>query len=191
MSKSQPKVPNNLGSHFKGSFIGHRSYEERDHYRLLKDRTYHQQRLVDVQTLRDIGVYEGVHRLFSNIGWEGVLDLHPVNAYYHLTVEFLHCLSYKETSKTLSFRLLYKLCFLSLDALSEFVGAPTADTYGPGLGPGREKNKLFKAQDFWKQISGQEKYEARTAKASHIIHLVLKVAHRIIANVVYPQKGSQ
>lgn len=80
--------------------------------------------------------------------------------------------------------------FPSLNDLSGFIGISADNTYGPNLGSMREKNTLFKSQAkaFWKEITRLDEYEARKAKASQVIHPVLRVSLRIIANYVFPQE---
>ncbi|CAI9298928.1 unnamed protein product [Lactuca saligna] len=56
--------------------------------------------------------------------------------------------------------------------------------------PQREENVVLKPNCacFWRSISCEYEYQSGTAKASSIIHPVLKVAHRIIASLLFPQE---
>ena len=188
--RKNPQPKEQWESKYGVTTLIHNSLEQRERFLHLKDREYSQQRFVDIPTLQELGVYDGVHRLFSNIGWEKLLTLEPMESYKNTTIEFLQSLEFNDNAKCLSFRLMRLQFKLSLDDLSGFVGISKFNTYGPKLGYMREKNNLFKAQAkaFWKEITGLDVYEARSAKASHIIHPVLRVALRIIANLVFPQE---
>ena len=41
---------------------------------------------------------------------------------------------------------------------------------------------------FWKSISCEDEFQLGTSKASRIIHPVLKVIHRIIVSLLFPQE---
>ena len=152
--------PPNMSSKCGTFTINHHNRDERVRFRLLKDRVFFKQRFVDIQTLHDTGVFDGVSRLFSNIGWEKVLTLKPQESFLNLTLEFLHSLSFKKESQKLSFRLLNTVFLMSLDDINKHVGLSSEHTYGPNLGLRREKNKEFNAKLFWKHITGQDNYEA-------------------------------
>lgn len=97
-------------------------------------------------------------------------------------------MDFNEDAKRLLFRIMKLQFFLSLDNLSGFVGISTNNTYGPNLGYRQEKKYVFKAKDFWMGIMRLDSYEARSVKASQIIHRMLSVSLQIFFNVVFPTK---
>ncbi|KAL4575945.1 hypothetical protein LXL04_012032 [Taraxacum kok-saghyz] len=68
------------------------------------------------------------------------------------------------------------------DEICAIIGAPTDNAFGLN-----DSVPDYEPLAFWTQITGQPNYDASRARASHIIHPVLRVAHRIIASIIYPR----
>ncbi|CAI9273492.1 unnamed protein product [Lactuca saligna] len=145
------------------------------------------QKFVDIQALKDLHIYKGVHKLFKNIGWEGLLNLHAVS-YQTPMLELLSSITFDYQTHLLTFRLLNQTHQFHADILCDMIGAPKArrDIY---TAKGR-KNVVFEQDcaNFWRNISCEYEYQSGTAKASSIVHPVLKVAHRIIASLLFHQE---
>ncbi|CAI9296260.1 unnamed protein product [Lactuca saligna] len=103
-------------------------------------------------------------------------------------LELLSSISFDYQTHLLTFRLLNQTHQFHADILSDMIGSPKArrDIY---TAKGR-KNVVFEQDcaNFWRNISCEYEYQSGTAKASSIIHPVLKVAHRIIASLLFPQE---
>ncbi|CAI9276718.1 unnamed protein product [Lactuca saligna] len=119
------------------------------------------QKFVDIQALKDLHIYKGVQKLFKNIGWEGLLNLHAVS-FQTPMLELLSSITFDYQTHLLTFRLLNQTHQFHADILCDMIGAPKA------------RRDIYTAKG--------------TAKASSIIHPVLKVAHRIIASLLFPQE---
>ena len=87
--RKKPQPKEQLESKYGVTTIIHNSLEHCVRFLHLKDRKYSQQQFVDILTLQELGVYDGVLRLFSNIGWEKLLTLSPMESYKNTTIEFL------------------------------------------------------------------------------------------------------
>ncbi|KAI3768431.1 hypothetical protein L2E82_19102 [Cichorium intybus] len=149
------------------------------------ERTGQAQKFVDVPTLRDLHIEAGVRKLLSNIGWEGLMNISE-KSYSNPTIEFLSSVEFNVHTTVLSFRMFNRSHQITQNQLCELIGAPVANTYDQ-----RGKlNKLFHREvgPFWTRISTENFYRPSAAKASSIIHPVLKVTHRIIASILFPQE---
>ncbi|CAI9264255.1 unnamed protein product [Lactuca saligna] len=151
------------------------------------NRTMGAQKFVDIQDLKDLHIYKGVHKLFKNIGWEILLNLHALS-YQTPMLELLSSITFDYQTHLLTFHLLNQTHQFHADILCDIICAPKVrrDVY---TAKGR-KNVIFEQNyaSFWRSISCEYEYQSGTTKASSIIHLVLKVTHRIIASLLFPQE---
>ncbi|CAI9284240.1 unnamed protein product [Lactuca saligna] len=119
------------------------------------------QKFVEIQALKDLHIYKGVHKLFKNVGWEGLLNLHAVS-YQTPMLELLSSITFYYQTHLLTFCLLNQTHQFHADILCDMIGSPKA------------RRDVYTTKGI--------------AKASSIIHLVLKVAHWIIASLLFPQE---
>ncbi|CAI9280757.1 unnamed protein product [Lactuca saligna] len=95
--------------------------------------------------------------------------------------EFLSSL-YLENG-VLHFQLMNHDPALSLDQINAIIGAPTESTFSPNdpiLG--------YSDHTWWNGLTHQHPYASSSAKASSLIHPMMKVAHRIIASLDVPRE---
>ncbi|CAI9259337.1 unnamed protein product [Lactuca saligna] len=143
-------------------------------------RVHSTQQFAYVPSLCELQIYNQVHTLFRNIGWQGLLRVHKLS-YKVPTNEFLSSLDLDHG--VLCFRLMNHDHSLSLDQINAIVGAPTEHTLGPN-DPIPGYSDLTWSTDLTRQLP----YVSSTAKASSLIHPMMKVAHRIIASLVVPRE---
>ncbi|CAI9275981.1 unnamed protein product [Lactuca saligna] len=138
------------------------------------------QKFAHVTSLCEMHIYNQVHPLFRNNGWEGFLRVHELS--YKIPIaEFLSSL-YLDHG-VLHFRLMNHDHALSLDQINAIVGAPTENTFSPN-----DPLPGYSELTWWNYLTHQHPYVSSSTKASSLIHLVMKVAHRIIASLVVPKE---
>ncbi|CAI9271040.1 unnamed protein product [Lactuca saligna] len=126
------------------------------------------------------GKLDQVKTLFRNIGWHGLLRVHELS-YKVPTAEFLS--SVYLDHGILSFRLMNQDYEISLDQINAIVGAPTENTFGP-----TDPIQGYFDLTWWTQLTRLHPYVSSAAKASSLIHPMMKVVHRIIASLVPPRE---
>ena len=171
-SQSRPD-PRRMGIEFKGD-------EHRAKFDKIRDRKFCVQKFADKHTLDSLLIKRHIKELFTNVGWQNILDLYALG-YKRPSLEFLSFVYLHHES--LCFCLMNRDCEITVDQICELIGAPTQRTFGPNDNP-----PGFNSGDFWQEITGLTHYDPAKTKASSIIHPLLKVAHRIIANILYPRK---
>ncbi|CAI9296906.1 unnamed protein product [Lactuca saligna] len=72
---------------------------------------------------------------------------------------------------------------LSLDQINAIVGAPTENTFGPN-----DQIPRYSDLTWWTDHTHQQPYVSSSSKGSYLIHLMMKVAHMIIALLVIPRE---
>ncbi|KAF5804658.1 hypothetical protein HanRHA438_Chr05g0209331 [Helianthus annuus] len=151
--------------------------KEKEKLAILKERDLCNTKFAHEESLKDLGVLEGVKTLFDNIGWVKLLEWFDVG-YAPTTVEFLSSLYLEE--EELHFHLFKKACVLSTNTICRMIDAPTAETFGPN----DPTHVDYQAKAFWRSITKEEKYDTGRLKATHIIHPVLRVTHRLLSNII-------
>ncbi|KAL4557200.1 hypothetical protein LXL04_035372 [Taraxacum kok-saghyz] len=96
------------------------------------------------------------------------------------TLEFLSSVNLDHG--VLQFRVMNQTYEINEDEICAIIGAPTENAFGPN-----DSVPDYEPLAFWIQITGQNTYDASRARASLIIHPVLRVVHRIIASIIYPR----
>ncbi|KAD7116941.1 hypothetical protein E3N88_04209 [Mikania micrantha] len=119
------------------------------------------------QAMKEIGIFEGVKKLFTNIGWQGLIDWDDIG-YKQTTLEFLS--SARLEDDVLHFRLFNKACSLSIDKICKMINAPTRETFQPDDPFHPEYDPL----QFWKSITAKRIYVVKNAKSSQIVHPTLR-----------------
>lgn len=157
-------------------------FGQRDRFVALQEREVVSQKFVCVDTLQEIGVFDGIQTLLNNLGW-GMLMNTNASTYRILTLEFMS--SAFLDHGVLNFRLCNEARSLTTDQICQIINGPTANTFGPDR-RGRQADMNNNA--FWNTITGIDRYIAKSAKASSIIHPVLKVLHRIFASILFPRR---
>ncbi|CAI9294231.1 unnamed protein product [Lactuca saligna] len=125
-------------------------------------------------------VQQGKLESFLKRGWHGLLRVHELS-YKVPTAEFLS--SVYLDHGILYFRLMNQDYEISLDQINAIVGAPTENTFGP-----TDPIQGYYDMTWWTQLTQLHPYVSSAAKASSLIHPVIKVAHRIIASLVAPRE---
>ncbi|CAI9263093.1 unnamed protein product [Lactuca saligna] len=138
------------------------------------------QKFAHVPTLKELHVYNQVKTMFRNIWWHGLLRVHELS-YKVPTAKFLS--SVYLDHGILYFRLMNQDYEISLDQINAIVGAPTENTFGP-----TDPIQGYYNMTWWTQLTQLHPYVSSAAKASSLIHPVIKVAHRIIASLVAPRE---
>ena len=159
------------------------SIEARDRFSIFQGRGFINQCFVEKPLLINFGVYDGVWRLFSNIGWQKLLEVSANSQYKEPTAELLATFSCDPVQHTCHFQLGNKPHDLTYNAISRFFGAPTDTSYGPMT---NVVHREYIGNDFWKEITGEPEYDASKAATSSIIHPVLKITIRLICSLVFP-----
>ncbi|KAI3721760.1 hypothetical protein L2E82_32778 [Cichorium intybus] len=157
-------------------------YSQRDRFVALQEREVVSQNFICVDTLQDIGVFDGIQTLLNNLGW-GTLMNTTAPTYRILTLEFMSSVFLDHGE--LNFRLCNEPRSLTRNQICQFINSPTNNTFGPDR---RNRQEDLNSNAFWNNITGIDRYVARTAKASSIIHPVLKVLHRIVASILFPRR---
>ncbi|KAI3686631.1 hypothetical protein L1987_80311 [Smallanthus sonchifolius] len=122
------------------------SANNRGNLAAFKEREFYNTKFAHVKSMEELGVLDGVKKLFDNIRW---------------------C-----TLKTMSYTLFKKNCVLSMDTICQMINAPIEDTFGPD----DSTHANFHAEKFWKSITTISKYETSHLKASQVIHTSMKLA---------------
>lgn len=138
------------------------------------------QKFAHVPSLKELHIYKQVQTMFRNIGWHRLLKVHKLS-YKVPTAEFLSSV-YLDYG-ILYFRLMNHDYKISLDQINAIVGAPTENTFGP-----TDLIRGYFDMTWWTQLTQLHPYVSSAAKASLLIHPVIKVAHRIIASLVSPRE---
>ena len=149
---------------------------QREKFESLLTRKQVMQKFVDTNPLNDLYILPQIRRMFQNIGWENLLDVWAFS-YRMPTLEFLSSVSLDHG--VLQFRVMNQTYQINEDEICAIIGASTENTFGPN-----DTVHGYQPLAFWTQITGQANYDASRARASLIIHHVLRVAHRIIASII-------
>lgn len=168
-----------LPEHWEVDFV---DQNQVDRYNTLLERQFISQKFAHPKSLQELFLYESVQTLFSNLGWAGILDIHAPS-YLRPSLEILSSLHF--TDDILSFRLNNRLYRIHTDQICALVGqdpTDTVDIYKVKL------DQSYVPTKFWKIITDLKSYSASTAKASSTIHPALRVAHRILATIVFPRE---
>ncbi|KAL4570292.1 hypothetical protein LXL04_025944 [Taraxacum kok-saghyz] len=170
--RAPPVNPIHMGVQFSNDI-------QREKFESLLPRKQLMQKFAHIPTLRDLYIYRQIRTMFRNIGWGNLLDVCEYS-YKRPTLEFLS--SANLDHGILQFRMMNQTYQINEDEICELIGAPTENAFGPN-----DSVPDYEPLAFWTQITGQANYDASRARASHIIHPLLRVAHRIIASVIYPR----
>ena len=131
--------------------------------------------------LKALHMQTEVTRLFKNIGWEKLLTLKPRKGYIRPTLEFLSTLTGSHRHGRISFRAYGVPHHVTIDTISSPVHTATR-----GMFCFDSDVHDFTPRSFWRTIAHDDPYDAGKAKASRIIHPVLKMADRILASLLFP-----
>lgn len=134
-------------------------------------------KFADDEAMKSIGVFDGVKVLFTNIGWQWLLEWDDIG-YKRTTLEFLSSVIIAD--KVLHFHLFNKASTLTMHQICIMINAPIQETFNTTDSYHSEYNE----QKFWRTITAKSKFEARNAKASQIVHPTLRVAHRLLSCIV-------
>ncbi|CAI9293138.1 unnamed protein product [Lactuca saligna] len=126
------------------------------------------QKFVHVPSLKELHIYKQVQTLFRNIVWHGLLRVHELS-YKVPTAEFLS-LVYLDHG-ILYFHLMNQDYEISLDQINAIVGDPTENTFFP-----TDPIRGYFDMTWWTQLTQLHRYISSVAKASSLIHPVMKVA---------------
>ncbi|CAI9292505.1 unnamed protein product [Lactuca saligna] len=113
-------------------------------------------------------------------GGVGLLQVHKLS-FKVQTTEFFSSL-YLDHG-VLNFRLMNHDYALYLNQINAIVGAPTENTFGPN-----DPIPGYSDLTWWADLTHEHPYVSSSAKASSLIHHVMKAAHRIIALLVVPRE---
>lgn len=140
--------------------------------------------------MQELGIKSEAERLLRNLGW---LDfLRPMRyAYENLTFEFLSSLTFErkktgasDLNQIFSFRFLNNDIEENLESFCARLGFACAglihDAKDRSLRP-----ENYEPRAFWTQISGQEEFQAKSAKASCIHNPVFRYIHRVMACSIF------
>ncbi|CAI9296506.1 unnamed protein product [Lactuca saligna] len=114
------------------------------------------------------------------IWWHGLLRVHELS--YKVPIDEFLSSVYLDHG-ILSFRLMNQYYEISLDEINAIVGARTENTFGP-----TDPIQGYFDLTWWTQLTQLHPYVSSAAKASSLIHPVMKVGHRIIASLVAPRE---
>ncbi|KAI3737147.1 hypothetical protein L2E82_27142 [Cichorium intybus] len=156
--------------------------QQRSRFQNFLQRQFVSQKFAHPDSLRDMFVFDGVQTLFNNIGWTNILNIHAPS-YTRPPQEILSSLNYADD--ILSFRLNNHTYRIHADQISELVGqdlSRTVDIYKV------KPHSKYDPSNIWGAITDQDDYSPSAAKASSIIHPVLRVAHRILASIIFPRE---
>ena len=172
-ARAPPANPNHAGMVFSGEI-------QMTKFDQFFTKKYQPTRFCDTDALDELGILEGVRTLFRNIGWAGILEIY--NAYYERpTVEFLSSVYLAEGG--MHFRLMNQNCHITYDEICHIIEAPTENTFGPDI----DHLDGYNPATFWNRITRQQSYVPKECKSAMIIHPVLRIAHRILASVMFPR----
>lgn len=119
------------------------------------------QKFAHVDSLRDLHVLDGVQMMFQNLGWNNLLNINAP--------------SYNRPPREI----------LSSLTFADLIGQDLSDTFDPF---NTRLDATFLSRG-WHSITNLDKFKASSAKASSIVHPVLKTAHRILASVVFRERS--
>ncbi|CAI9275685.1 unnamed protein product [Lactuca saligna] len=137
-------------------------------------------------TLISLGVLEGVHQFFRNIGWENLLNL-MAHTYKLPTREFLVDCGLDNEKKKFAFQLLGDRRYIDFAAINDILGLPYSNTSTVFDVLPVEFNHVT----FWIEIIGGIFSCAGRDKATSIIHPCLRIAHRILVCTVFAHKEAR
>ncbi|KAL4565065.1 hypothetical protein LXL04_029147 [Taraxacum kok-saghyz] len=171
-SRAPPVNPTHMGVQFSND-------TQREKFESLLTRKQLTQKFCNKTSLIDMHISTQIQRLFQNIGWENLLDA-MYSSYRKPTLEFLSSVNLDHG--VLQFRVMNQTYEINEDEICGIIDAPTDNAFGPN-----DSVPDYNPLAFWIQITGQTNYDASRARASHIIHPVLRIAHRIVASIIYPR----
>ena len=149
-------------------------------FNLNKNKIHAPQKFIHEDSLHSLFVHEGVKTLFTAIGWVGLFNVHELSC-RALTLEFLSTAVFTTTG--VRFQLLNRVYTVTKDQICDAIGAPKNNCYNSNA-----VISGYNDASFWCQITGERHYQPSRAKASSIIHPVLRVTHRIIASIIFPRE---
>ncbi|KAL4591667.1 hypothetical protein LXL04_004637 [Taraxacum kok-saghyz] len=167
-----PQNPNHRGITFS-------SDDQRDKFDKFLEKSFEPTRFISAPALIQLHILDGVRALFQNIGWGGLFDI-AKGYYLKPTCEFLS--SVHLADEGMQFRMVSRDYHMSYDQLCAIISAPTDDTFGP-----TDNLTGYNPAIFWCQITRLREYVPKFSKSSSIIHPVLRVAHRILASIMFPR----
>ncbi|CAI9268470.1 unnamed protein product [Lactuca saligna] len=150
-----------------------------DCYQQLLDREIMPQDWAPSRTpMRELHIYDGVHTLFANIGWERLLSPDfatcPV-----LTREFFATLSEINHEGNLDFCIFSTPHTIHVDQLCTIFHTPITSLFQP--------TPVFYVHEFCYSITGLPSYDSASSVQTSIVHHDLKIALKIICNIIYSQ----
>jgi hypothetical protein len=163
---------------------------ERTRFNKLAHREILPNRYLDPDALNALGIEADVRTLINNIGWnEFVGETHYT--YETITREFLSTLSFDQDRDNVtdpkhkvSFSLVNVEFSMSLNEFCDKMGFAGAGLIQCSHNEATKPHN-YDQRSFWLQISGQENYESRSAKASMIHNPVFRYVHRIMSCSIF------
>ncbi|CAI9281195.1 unnamed protein product [Lactuca saligna] len=126
--------------------------------------------------MQELDIYDGVHALFANIGWERLLSANfaicPL-----LTREFLATLSEVNHDKNFAFRIFSTPHTLHVDHLCTIFYTSVTSLSHP--------TPTFAVRELSYSIIGLDNYDSAASVQTSIVHPVLNIALKIICNIIY------
>lgn len=154
-----------------------------DNFIKLQKKTVENTQMVDLETLRKLGVEEDFLHLTSRVGFCPIFWQHEHNCYEMDTREFLSSLQLKRDENDLRF-IKFRLCntthrvyFNALRSWFGFLHDTTTDTLSFREGWDRDI--------FWEQITGKSKAPNDEYRARFISHPVLRIIQRALACTIF------
>ncbi|CAI9278367.1 unnamed protein product [Lactuca saligna] len=126
--------------------------------------------------MQELHIYDGVHALFANIGWERLLSVDFATCPL-LTQEFLATLSEVNHEGSFSFHIFSTPHTIHVDQLCTFFHTPITSLSQP--------TPAFDVREFWYSITDLEFYDSTQSIQTSNVHTVLKIALKIICNIIY------
>ena len=155
-------------------------------FHAIKSKVFLNTKFVDNNVLKSLFVQTEVKKLFKNIGWEKVLESRVHEGFRRPTIEFLSTLRKGAADAYIEFYMYNTYHRLSMEALCSIVHKSSRNNI---VAQNQLFPRAFSAATFWLQISNETQFTAGKAKASRIVHPVLKMAHRILACVLFPRES--
>jgi hypothetical protein len=158
---------------------------EKVRYSMLVKRDVVPNRYPDSAALQALGIEDNVTTLISNVGWKDFVgETHF--AFETSTLEFLSTISfvhdadnYKNPNHTVSFSLGNVEYNMSLTQFNDIMGFDSTGIIHD------KKHRHFDKQEFWFKITGRNRFNSKTAKASMIQNPVFKYLHRVMACTIF------
>jgi hypothetical protein len=152
----------------KNHEIQFRDNKQRDKYKILISKTLHPSRYPNTHTLDVLELLDDVVRMIGNLGWTNLLK--PMRGYENFTYEFLSSivftkdkLNFDNPNHRVVFRLMNVDYNMSLQHFHDALGFANEgyihDHWDPSLKPDN-----YEPAEFWKQITGRNKYVPRATK---------------------------